>query len=215
MIRQLAHTWLAPWPSRTPAIPHPHFTACRSKYEVLHLKVVHRRHCTGFEQERELALHIDDLIAGRYQVGGGGRLDVKGGSLLEAREGKGHHAPTLDSSRRRGGECPRLHLASRSSPPLSWPHIAQIVDLLGQAAFSRAVQALDLRTGALVCLKIIKVGGLPGLPSWVGRGWVTPRFLPHLDGCVAEPLLLQMDNRFFLVASTLAVRPCPFSPSSS
>jgi len=33
----------------------------------------------------------------------------------------------------------------------------QIVDLLGQAAFSRAVQALDLRTGALVCLKIIKV----------------------------------------------------------
>ncbi len=33
---------------------------------------------------------------------------------------------------------------------------SQIVDLLGQAAFSRAVQALDLKTGALVCLKIIK-----------------------------------------------------------
>ncbi|KAL4445000.1 hypothetical protein ABPG77_004050 [Micractinium sp. CCAP 211/92] len=68
------------------------------KYEVLNLKVVHRRHCTGFEQNRELPLHIDDLIAGRYQI----------------------------------------------------------VDLLGQAAFSRAVQALDLKTGALVCLKIIK-----------------------------------------------------------
>ena len=34
------------------------------------MKVVHRRHCTGFEQARELPLHIDDLIAGRYQVGG-------------------------------------------------------------------------------------------------------------------------------------------------
>lgn len=32
----------------------------------------------------------------------------------------------------------------------------QIVDLLGQAAFCRAVQALDLRTGALVCLKVVK-----------------------------------------------------------
>lgn len=59
---------------------------------------MHRRHCTGFEQNRELPLHIDDMIAGRYQI----------------------------------------------------------VDLLGQAAFSRAVQALDLKTGALVCLKIIK-----------------------------------------------------------
>ena len=37
------------------------------------------------------------------------------------------------------------------------PLLSQIVDLLGQAAFSRAVQALDLQTGALVCLKIIKV----------------------------------------------------------
>ncbi len=32
----------------------------------------------------------------------------------------------------------------------------QIVDLLGQAAFCRAVQALDLKTGALVCLKVVK-----------------------------------------------------------
>ena len=43
--------------------------------------------------------------------------------------------------------------------PLSPP--VQIVDLLGQAAFSRAVQALDLKSGALVCLKIIKVGAGP------------------------------------------------------
>lgn len=28
---------------------------------------------------------------------------------------------------------------------------------LGAAAFSRAVQARDLRTGALVCLKVVKV----------------------------------------------------------
>jgi hypothetical protein len=31
-----------------------------------------------------------------------------------------------------------------------------VVDFLGQAAFSRAVQALDIKTGNLVCLKIIK-----------------------------------------------------------
>jgi len=32
----------------------------------------------------------------------------------------------------------------------------QVLDFLGSAAFSRAVQALDLKTGMLVCLKIIK-----------------------------------------------------------
>lgn len=31
------------------------------------------------------------------------------------------------------------------------------MDFLGSAAFSRAVQALDTKTGMLVCLKIIKV----------------------------------------------------------
>lgn len=30
------------------------------------------------------------------------------------------------------------------------------MDFLGSAAFSQAVQALDVATGALVCLKIIK-----------------------------------------------------------
>lgn len=33
----------------------------------------------------------------------------------------------------------------------------QVMDFLGSAAFSRAVQALDTKTGMLVCLKIIKV----------------------------------------------------------
>lgn len=36
---------------------------------MINLKVIHRRQSTGFEQARELPLHIDDLIAGRYQVG--------------------------------------------------------------------------------------------------------------------------------------------------
>lgn len=31
------------------------------------------------------------------------------------------------------------------------------MDFLGSAAFSKAVQALDIKTGMLVCLKIIKV----------------------------------------------------------
>ena len=38
--------------------------------------------------------------------------------------------------------------------------ILQVMDTLGSAAFSRAVQALDIKTGALVCLKIIKVSRL-------------------------------------------------------
>eukprot|EP00955_Chlamydomonas_euryale_P010824 116918-Chlamydomonas_euryale.AAC.1 len=32
----------------------------------------------------------------------------------------------------------------------------QVMDFLGSAAFSRAVQALDVRTNTLVCLKIVK-----------------------------------------------------------
>ncbi len=33
----------------------------------------------------------------------------------------------------------------------------QVVDFLGSAAFSKAVQAIDLKTQQHVCLKIIKV----------------------------------------------------------
>ncbi len=33
---------------------------------------------------------------------------------------------------------------------------SQVMDFLGSAAFSKAVQALDVKTGRLVCLKIIK-----------------------------------------------------------
>ena len=33
---------------------------------------------------------------------------------------------------------------------------AQVMDFLGAAAFSKAVQALDIKAGRLVCLKIIK-----------------------------------------------------------
>lgn len=33
----------------------------------------------------------------------------------------------------------------------------QVLDYLGSAAFSNAVQAADLKTGGLVCLKIVKV----------------------------------------------------------
>ena len=47
----------------------------------------------------------------------------------------------------------------------------QVMDFLGAAAFSRAVQALDVKTNMLVCLKIVKVGrvcheGLQGMASW-------------------------------------------------
>ncbi len=41
----------------------------------------------------------------------------------------------------------------------------QVMEHLGSAAFSRAVQARDLRTGSLVCLKVVKVRPLVGLQS--------------------------------------------------
>ena len=44
-------------------------------------------------------------------------------------------------------ECLTSHLA---------PRPCQVVDYLGHAAFSRAVQALDTKTNRYVCLKIIK-----------------------------------------------------------
>lgn len=39
------------------------------KYEVLNLRVIHRRRRTGFEESKEFPVRINDLIAGRYQVG--------------------------------------------------------------------------------------------------------------------------------------------------
>ena len=38
------------------------------KYEMLTLKIIHRRRRTGFEECKDIALHVNDLIAGRYQV---------------------------------------------------------------------------------------------------------------------------------------------------
>lgn len=35
--------------------------------------------------------------------------------------------------------------------------LLQVMDFLGSAAFSKAVQALDTKTGQYVCLKIVKV----------------------------------------------------------
>lgn len=38
------------------------------KYEMLTLKVIHRRRRTGFEESKDIAIQVNDLIAGRYQV---------------------------------------------------------------------------------------------------------------------------------------------------
>ena len=39
-----------------------------SRYEVLNLKIVHRRRRTGFEETKDISIHVNDLIASRYQV---------------------------------------------------------------------------------------------------------------------------------------------------
>ena len=39
-----------------------------AKYETLHLKVVHERGRTGFEEHKDFPIRINSLIAARYQV---------------------------------------------------------------------------------------------------------------------------------------------------
>lgn len=38
------------------------------KYELLSLKVIHRRGRTGFEETKDFPVRVNDLVAGRYQV---------------------------------------------------------------------------------------------------------------------------------------------------
>ena len=38
------------------------------EFEVMTLRIVHRRHCTGFEESEDFPIRSNDLIAGRYQV---------------------------------------------------------------------------------------------------------------------------------------------------
>ena len=56
------------------------------------------------------------------------------------------------------------------------------MDFLGSAAFSKAVQALDVKTGMLVCLKIIKVC----LPRAQNAGLTSK--VPDNEGCQASYL---------------------------
>ena len=72
--------------------------AVYDEYEVIDLKVIHRKRSTGFEENKDFQVIMDDVVAGRYLV----------------------------------------------------------VDVLGSAAFSQAVQAMDLQTGQMICLKVIK-----------------------------------------------------------
>lgn len=39
------------------------------RYEVLNLRVIHRRHRTGFEETKDFPIRVNDLVAGRYQAG--------------------------------------------------------------------------------------------------------------------------------------------------
>ena len=78
--------------------PYERSAAEEAKYETLHLKVVHERAKTGFEEHKDFPIRINSLIAARYQV----------------------------------------------------------KEYLGSAAFSKAVQCVDLHSGELVCIKIIK-----------------------------------------------------------
>jgi hypothetical protein len=53
--------------------------------------------------------------------------------------------------------------------------VVQVMEHLGAAAFSRAVQARDLRTGALVCLKVVKVAGVLSCVCQIWLRWLFPQ----------------------------------------
>ena len=38
------------------------------QYEVMTLRIIHRRRCTGFEESKDFPVRHNDVIAGRYQV---------------------------------------------------------------------------------------------------------------------------------------------------
>ena len=38
------------------------------RYEIMALRVIHRRRRTGFEETKDFPIRVNDLIAGRYQV---------------------------------------------------------------------------------------------------------------------------------------------------
>ena len=46
-----------------------HIRIALCRYEILMLKVIHRRRRTGFEETKDFPIRVSDLIAGRYQVG--------------------------------------------------------------------------------------------------------------------------------------------------
>lgn len=150
-----------------------------ARYEVFDLRVVHRRRRTGFEDSKEFPIRRNDLIAGRYQVcfecvwavclsEGGGCLGLPRSSPSGAKTSSRGATrcvwlplppPRLHNPR----QC-RLSLCAARPPPVRItaqsqhlnPLPLKVMDFLGSAAFSQAVQALDVATGGLVCLKIIK-----------------------------------------------------------
>lgn len=68
-------------PMSTLLVLHPTLLVLRRKYQVMSLKIVARRHCTGFEESKELPVHVGDVIAGRYQVGWSWDFRAEGGPL--------------------------------------------------------------------------------------------------------------------------------------
>jgi hypothetical protein len=73
------------------------------------------------------------------------------------------HHPTCRQAPGKPQRCrqPALPLGPCTPAHLPATHLhtctrLQVTDFLGAAAFSRAVQATDIQTGSLVCLKIIK-----------------------------------------------------------
>jgi len=47
---------------------HHDMAARRARYEIMSLKIIHRRRRTGFEETKDFPIRINDLIAGRYQA---------------------------------------------------------------------------------------------------------------------------------------------------
>jgi len=55
-------------PSQEVRVSHRCPAARRARYEIMSLKIIHRRRRTGFEETKDFPIRINDLIAGRYQA---------------------------------------------------------------------------------------------------------------------------------------------------
>lgn len=128
-------------------------------FDTLTLRVVSLRGQTGLEEFPEFRIEMNEIVAGRYKV----RRSVAQGGAWRASLFAPFPFPLAASAMQSSYSYSHSHsrfltviilwvLCFTSIHVLIAP---QVVAFLGKAAFSRAFQAIDMRNGLPVCLKMI------------------------------------------------------------